>query len=920
MAAESTGQSHLMQLRLSENAFLLRPIGGNNVSEQNQSIYENSNYPSRQSPTPEGDPQEPKKGKHPRLGMVGKVLGTLLLIGLCTGVIMCCFLAVYIKTVIVPYADLSLDDFQLGENSIMLYQDKKTGEYKELVTLLSSTKSTWVDHDEIPKYLIDAAVAIEDQRFWEHPGIDWRRTGKAVLDMFMGNDISGGSTITQQLIKNMTDYNETTVKRKITEIVRALRFTKNYSKDETITWYLNIIPLGSGCEGVGSAAFEYFGKPVSELSLAECASLISITNNPSKYGPYSDARSKTKNGELWDSKQWNKYRQELVLGKMLELGSITQEEYDAAVAEELVFVRGEDEEAAKTIYSWYEETVIADVKRDLKEKLEWSDNRISQVLAQGGLRIYTCLDPEVQAVAEKVYTNRANLNYKSASGNLMQSSITIIDNSTGDIAAIVGQFGEKDRNLLKNYANTGKRQPGSSIKPLTVYAPAVEMGLISPATVVDDYPYKMDGDRPWPSNSGTTKYKGMTTVRQGLTHSVNTLAVRIVADKVSPKESFKFAEERFKLDLVDAIKGADGKIMSDRDVAPLAMGGLTQGVSTRDMAEAYATFPNGGIYTQSRTYSKVTMLVDGEEEILLENPPVQETVLKESTAYYMNSMMTDVVRSGTARGHGVNGITSAGKTGTTSNNYDRWFVGYTPYYTAAVWTGYDKGNEPMKTRGNPSLLLWEKVMDQIHKGMKNKSFPVPEGLISVRFCADSGKKTNQYCAMDPRGNRVLTDKVFRDDAPTGTCTVHKASGVVTVCTDSPILDANGKPTGMYHLAGPHCPADHLKQVCLPDIDRKQIGNAHAQDEYYSKAYVESQGTCTVHTGAQPVEPEPEDPAAPAPDTSKPTEPEKPKPEKPEKPEEGEDKKPDKGNGTLEDLGNAMNDAFHDWKDKLSKAG
>ena len=883
------------------------------MSEQNQSIYENSDYPSRQTPSPEGGPEEPKKkGEHPRLAMVGKVLGTLLLIGLCTGAIMCCFLAVYIKTVIVPYADLSLDDFQLGENSIMLYQDKKTGEYKELVTLLSATKSTWVDHDEIPKDLINAAVAIEDQRFWEHPGIDWRRTGKAVLDMFMGNDISGGSTITQQLIKNMTDYNETTVKRKITEMVRAIRFTKNYSKDETITWYLNIIPLGSGCEGVGSAAFEYFGKPVSELSLAECASLISITNNPSKYGPYSDARSKTKNGEVWDAKQWNKYRQELVLGKMLEVGSITQEEHDAAVAEELVFVRGEDEEAAKTVYSWYEETVISDLKRDLKEKLEWSDNRISQVLAQGGLRIYTCLDPQVQAIAEQVYTNRANLNYKSPAGNLMQSSITIIDNATGDIAAIVGQFGEKDRNLLKNYANTGKRQPGSSIKPLTVYAPALEKDLISPITVVDDYPYQMEGNRPWPSNSGTTKYKGMTTVRQGLTHSVNTLAVRIVADKVKPENSFKFAEERFKLDLVDAIKGSDGKVKTDKAVAPLAMGGLTNGVSTRDMAEAYATFPNEGIYTQSRTYSKVTMLVDGKEEILLDNTPVQEQVLKESTAYYMNSMLRDVVRSGTARGHGVNGVTSAGKTGTTSNNYDRWFVGYTPYYTAAVWTGYDKGNEQMKTRGNPSLLLWEKVMDQIHKGMKNKSFPTPEGLISVSYCADSGLKTNKYCAMDPRGSRVASDKVFRDDAPGGTCPIHKASGVVSVCTDSPILDANGKPTGMYHLAGPHCPADHVKQVCLPDFDRKQVGNAHAYDEVYTKDYVQAQGTCTVHTGAQPVEPE--EPEAPTPDASKPAD--------PAKPEEGkeEDKKPEKLPGSLEEVGGSIGEALENIKDKFKKAG
>lgn len=886
------------------------------MSEQNQSIYENSDYPSRQNPFHKGEPDGPKKGDHHRRDTIFKVLGTLLLIGLCTGAIMCCFLAVYIKTVIFPYADLSLDDFVVGENSIMLYQDKKTGEYKELVTLLSPTKSTWVSHDEIPEDLINAAVAIEDQRFWEHPGVDWRRTGRAVLDMFMGNDISGGSTITQQLIKNMTDYNETTVKRKITEIVRAIRFTKNYSKEDTITWYLNIIPLGSGCEGVGSASFEYFGKPVSELSLAECASLISITNNPSRYSPYSDSRSKTKEGELWDAKQWNKWRQEKVLGKMLELGYITQEEHDEAVAEELVFVRSEDEPASKTVYSWYEETVIADLKRDLKEKLEWSDNRINQVLAQGGLRIYTCLDPEVQAVAEKVYTNRANLNYKSANGNPMQSSITIIDNTTGDVAAIVGQFGEKDRNLLKNYANTAQRQPGSSIKPLTVYAPALEMGLISPITVFDDYPYKVLNDKPWPSNSGTSRYKGRTTVREGLTHSVNTLAVRILADEVTPKASFRFAEERFKLDLVDSMKVGD-EVKSDLDVAPLSMGGLTTGVCTRDMAEAYATFPNGGVYTQSRTYSKVTMMVDGEEVLLLENPPVQESVLKESTAYYINSMLRDVVQRGTARGHGVNGVTSAGKTGTTSMNYDRWFVGYTPYYTAAVWTGYDKENEQMKTKGNPSLLLWEKVMDEVHRGMKNKSFPTPEGLVSVRYCADSGLLATDYCSMDPRGSRIESDKVFREDVPNGSyCKVHKASGVVKVCMDSPILDSKGQPTGMYHLAGPHCPANRIKQVCLPEFDRKQVGGVYANDQIFTKSAVTAQGPCTVHTGVQqPVEPEvpavePETPE----ETTKPVEPEQPAQT------EGGEQAPEEETEELEELGRSLSEALENWKNSMKKAG
>ncbi len=822
----------------------------------NNSLYENSEYPSRRQ-APQQTDQSPRPRKKHRRGRVAgtifRVLGTLLLVGLCTGAILCCFGAVYIKTVIFPIANLSLDDFQLGENSIMYYQDKQTGEYKEMTTLLSTTSSIWVDYQEIPQNLVNAAVAIEDKRFWTHPGVDWLRTGRAVLDMFTGGDISGGSTITQQLIKNLTDYNETTVKRKIIEIVRALRFTQNNSKEDTIKWYLNVIPLGSGCEGVGAAAYAYFGKPVSELSLAECASLISITNNPSKYGPYSLAKVKNSEGEVWTAKQWNKWRQENVLHEMLDQGMISQEEYDSAVAEELTFARAENETAPQDIYSWYEETVISDVKRDLAEQYDLSEKRASQLLASGGLRIYTCVDPEIQKIAEDIYADRANLNYTSGSGAPMQSSITILDNSTGNVVAIVGQFGEKAGNLLNNYANDAQRQPGSSIKPLSVYSPGLEMGLISPITVVDDYPYNDSNRTGWPVNSGAARYKGLTTIRSGLTNSVNTIAVRVLAGMITPQVSFNFVQDKFKIDLEEAVQ-KNGKIMSDIDVAPLAMGGLTKGVCTRDMAEAYETFPNNGVYTVSRTYTKVE---DSSGKVILDNQSVKEPVIKDTTAYYINSMLTDVVNKGTAAGHGLSGMTSAGKTGTTSENYDRWFVGYTPYYTAAVWTGYPM-NEKMRTQGNPALNLWQQVMNQVHKGLENKKFPVPNGLVNVKFCLDSGLQATEYCAMDPRGSRVSSDGVFQSHVPSGFCTIHTAESVVTVCKDSPILDSDGNPTGLYHIAGPYCPQESLMQMCLPDYDREQIGTATAEDNMYRKSVVEFYGPCTVHT-APPVVVEPENP-------------------------------------------------------------
>ena len=840
------------------------------MSEYNEhnSLYENSDYPSRrQAPSRpsrsggsrqaggSGQSSGPKRRRRRKggpgrvAGMLFKVLGTLFLVGLCTGALVACFAAVYINQVIVPIADLSMDDFPLGENSIMYYLDKNTGEYKEMTTLLSVTKSTWVKYDEMPEYLKQAAVAIEDKRFWTHPGVDWRRTAKAVLAMFTGQDIQGGSTITQQLIKNRTQYSETTVKRKITEIVRALRFTQNNSKEDTITWYLNIIPLGGKCEGVGAAAYEYFGKPVSQLTLAECASLISITNNPSLYGPYSPAVVENpRNGEMWDARRWNKWRQENVLYLMLEQGKISQEEYDEAVAQELVFVRGEDEEAETTIYSWYEETVRSDVRSDLMEQTGMSEKWVDQLLAQGGLRIYTCMDPKIQAIAEEVYTNRENLNYPSKSGQEMQSSITVIDNQTGDVVAIVGQFGEKKVNLGSNYANTSKRQPGSSFKPLSVYSPALELGKVSPITVFDDYPYDdRTGPKGWPTNAGNNSYGGRTTIRTGLAKSLNTVAVRVLTDLVTPQVSFDFVQDRYHIDLVEAVQGRNGTISSDIDVSPMSMGGLTYGVSTREMANAYAVFPCNGVYTKARTYTKVTQLVDGREVTILDNTHTQEPVIKDTTAYYINSMLQGVLNSGgTASGHGLSGMHNAGKTGTTNDAYDRWFVGYTPYYTAAVWTGYPK-NERLSGTTNRALELWEKVMGPVHEGLEDKSFPAPEGLKPVSYCLDSGMRATEYCKMDPRGSRVASDNLFQEDISDAVCTVHTAESVVTMCVDDSILDSSGKSTGVWYIAGPYCPELSLRQICLPDYEREPVGTALAKDEIYRKATVEAHGTCTVHS-------------------------------------------------------------------------
>ena len=495
---------------------------------------------------------------------------------------------------------------------------------------------------------------------------------------------------------------------------------------------------------------------------------------------------------------------------MLKEGYITQEEHDQAVAQELVFVGVEagsntDPESAEDIYSWYEEQVITDVMADLQEKYGYSDKVTRQMLSSGGLRIYTCIDPEVQEKAEAVYGDEELLNYVSKStGQRLQSAITIIDNETGDIAALVGRIGEKEINRGLNLATSAKRQPGSSIKPLSVYAPAFEMGLISPISVLDDYPHEVMGGRPWPVNVDG-RYRGLVTVRQALSNSYNPVSVRVLADLVTPENSFNFVEEHFHLDLEDGVE-IGGQMKSDIGVAPLSMGGLTYGVNTRDMAEAFAVFPNGGLYQKSRTYTKVTREVDGVETVLLENQPESEAVLKSETAYYVNSILREVVTRVNTSGNFDSGMAIAGKTGTTDDKYDRWFVGYTPYYTAAVWVGY-KTPERIYASNNPAAVMWQKVMHLVHQSLKDKSFKQPANLVEVTVCRDSGLLPSDACALDPRGDRTVRVTLSAHDVPTTQCTAHK---LVEIC------NASG------HVANEFCaqvPGNATHKVALLDVSR-----------------------------------------------------------------------------------------------------
>lgn len=776
---------------------------------------------------------------------IGKVLGTLLLVGITTGAILACFASVYIKTVIMPQTQVNAANFELNLSSTIKYYDPVTGAEKELRTLHGGENRVWVAYKDIPENLIHAAVAIEDKRFYQHHGVDWWRTFGAFGNMFLGmKDNFGGSTLTQQLIKNITDQDDVTVKRKILEIFQALEFEKTHTKEEILEWYLNYIYLGESSYGVYTASYTYFGKNVSDLSLAECASLIGITNNPSKYDPYISETTRKE----------NKKRQETILNEMAteENGFITTAQRDAALAEELHFQRGEDDTQPVTVYSWYEDQVIRDVIEDLRDTQHISKELATRLVLNGGLTIYSCYNPSVQAIVDSIYVDQENLPYQSASGQMMQSGIAIIDSATGNVTALSGGMGPKTGSLSFSRASGSKRPPGSSIKPLAVYSPAIELGMITPATVVDDSPFSIIGGGPWPVNS-FAEYRGLTTVYEALQNSVNTVAVKIMANYITPDVAYDFVTEKYGLTLEPG-RDINGERFSDKDVAPLALGGLTDGVSPLEMAAAFSTFPRNGTYIAPRTYTRV-LANDG--SVLIDNQPETHVAIKESTAWYITYMLKNAVLNGTGRKANFEGMEIAGKTGTTSSRKDLWFVGYTPYYTAAVWTGFDQQERMGSSLQNTATVMWNKVMSKIHENLEYKDFVVPEGvkaqLVTRSYCRDSGMIAGPYCGMDPRGNRVTSSTfVGNGDVPSQYCTVHSS---VNICIDSPILDGDGAATGRYHIAGPFCPEESVKEVGVLDFVREgAAAMANVRDQGYLKSAYESAGLCTVHLTEAPPEP------------------------------------------------------------------
>lgn len=773
--------------------------------------------------------------------LAGKVIGkffsyllnillTIMLVCFIAGIIVVTVFAVYVKNYIDPEVDLSLFSVSNSSQTTRVYymdytdRENRVGEMVELEDerIFGSENSIWVKYPDIPKNLVNAFVCIEDKRFWSHHGVDWLRTGFSAFNYIIPiKKAQGGSTITQQTIKNIYHEDDYTPQRKIQEILRALNLEKRLDKTQILEQYLNNIYLSQNCYGVQAAAYTYFNKDVSDLTLIECAAIASITNAPTKYDPVLNPEKQAE-------------RRNSILDLMLEQGYITKEEYDGAYGKELKLdYHGRAQQQTASTKSWYTDQVIVEVVAALQDKLGYTAANAWNYLYTGGLSIITLQDPEVQSVLEEVYLDE-NSFPKTNSDKQPQSSAVVVDPATGDVLGIVGARGEKTGDLLQNHATKSTRSPGSSIKPLSVYAPALEYGLITYGSVFDDTPvwfnYAEDDTAKtnpiaYPRNL-PERYRGLTTVNVAVEHSINTIAVRIMKE-LTPERSFDFVKNKLGMhSFIESEEIAGGKTLTDKDIAPLALGAMSKGLTNLEITAAYQIFPNGGVYNKPRTWLQV---LDADGKVVLDNTADSHVVISEQNASIMTKMLKKVVDTGTAKSCTLkNSVNVAGKTGTTSSDVDRYFIGYTPYYVCGIWFGY----ETPKSIGtniawNPTVHAWDLIMTKLHEkyingatngGTPLKTFTTADGVITAKYCKDSGKLATAACLADPRGNRIEEGYFTAATAPTEYCDCH-------------VLVNYDKVTKA--VACDKCPEANIIQVGLLKVDREFPANIKVEDAQYT---------------------------------------------------------------------------------------
>lgn len=740
---------------------------------------------------------------------------------------------------------------QLGQTSFnkttFIYDSK--GKVIQKLTGKDNMDSEWILEKDAPLFLKNAIIAIEDERFYTHPGIDLQGIVNAgigfVKSIFTGSDTAtrGGSTLTQQVVKNITQNDRRSLERKVQEWYIAVKLEREHlEKWQILELYMNVSYWGNSCTGVQSASKKYFGKPVQELSLAQCALLAGITNNPRTYNPFTE-----------DGRIEAKKRQETILYQMNKLNMIDDDQLAQALAEDLKYAPKSQSQKVTSVQSYFVDQVISDVKKALVDEKGMSPAIAKQTIYGGGLHIYTTLDPNIQAVMDQVFKDDKYFPLVNDTAARQfehpQAAMAIVDVNNGQVRALCGGYGEKKASNTLNRASSSimQRQPGSSIKPIAVYAPAIDAKKITPATVIDDVPVYMltgkDAEREYPRNYDD-QHDGLTSVRNGLKNSVNVIAARIWRDFLGPDLSIEYLKKV-------GINRENEKYLS------LVMGGLERGVNPLQMAAAYVPFAHKGMYFEPTTF---TLITDNDGKEIINRKPDFTIAYEEETAFIMADMMKEVTlgrtspypHSGTAATY-VNektvGMPVAGKTGTTNLNIDKWFVGYTPYYAAAVWYGYDNtGPEPItlkKAEYNQSMIIWAAVMKKVHEGLPKKDFDKPSGLVEKNICIYSGKIATDLCARDPRGNATRTEYFIKGTEPRDDdfCTVHVEAKVCTASQDT--LKRN-------LLAGEFCPPETVVSQIF--IQRSQPYVTVMPEESAPKDLIHELPAgeyCTVH-GPPPV--------------------------------------------------------------------
>lgn len=757
-----------------------------------------------------------------------------------------------IKGIIDNTPDVDISTIVPNEYASTVY-DSAGNATETLVTAGSNREEA--SYDELPKNLINAFVSYEDARFWEHNGIDFRSIMRAVKGVLTGDSSAGGgSTITQQLIKNSVfgggmekSFGER-LERKLQEWFLAVKLDGAMSKEQIITNYLNTINLGNNSLGVKVASKRYFNKSVSDLTLSECAVLAGITQNPSKFNPITGQKA-------------NSDKQKIILQNMYDQGYITKQEEDAALADD-VYSRIQNVDIVtketSTPYSYFTDELVEQVIAAMEEKLGYTDTQAHNMLYSGGLSIYTTQDPKIQTIVDEEINNPDNytaarysieyrLSVTSKNGTTThyseehikryhrdnedtgfdglydseaaieadvkafkssvvkdgdtilgeslhktlqpQASFVIMDQKTGEVKAISGGRGEKTASLTLNRASNTLRQPGSTFKVLTAFAPAIDTCGATLGTVYYDAPYTI-GSKTF-SNWYSSGYQGYSSIRDGIVYSMNIVAVRCLMETVTPQLGVEYA------------KNFGITSLTDTDYNPaLALGGITDGVSNLELTDAFATIANGGVYTKPRFFTKI---LDHDGKVLIDNTPETHRVLKDSTAFLLTDAMADSMvssrkfarpgagPSSTSPAAAIPGMSNAGKSGTTTANNDIWFVGYTPYYTAGIWAGCDNNQRLTKQNGGASFhkAIWRKIMTRVHEGMSDPGFTVPDSIETAEICRKSGKlAVSGICDNDPRGNAIYTEYFAKGTVPTDVCNNHVRA---TVCSIS------------HKLPTPYCP-------------------------------------------------------------------------------------------------------------------